>query len=64
MPPTIRLAQLRKVSQDKAFRLEYGRNDPMAQSLALVLEKGVIDRQLLTCLERSSIDINGSMQLA
>ena len=64
VPTTSCLAPLRKVSQDEAFRLGNGRNDPMVQSLALLLEKEVIARQLLTCLERSSIDINRSMRLA
>jgi hypothetical protein len=64
VPMTSRLTPLRKFSQDEAFRLGNGRNDPMVQSLVLVLEKEVIDRQLLTCLERSSIDINRSMRLA
>jgi hypothetical protein len=58
--PTSRLAQLRKVSQVEALRLGNGRNDPMAQSLALILENEVIARRLSTCLDRSRIDINRS----
>jgi len=58
------LAQVRAVSQDKAFRSGNGHDDPMVQSLALVLEHEVIGRQLFTCLERSSTDINQSMRLA
>lgn len=58
------LARLRAVSHDEAFRSGNGHNDPMVQSLALVLEHEVIGRQLLTCLERSSTDINRSMRFA